>query len=561
MMNENEKELNDLIEETEETAAEAEIAEEAVIEAPVDETADKPKAKKEKKADRARNLRRLRYGTTSTAVTVVVIAAVMLFNVIAGIVADRHPITIDLSKDKIYSLSDESISIAKKVDKDIEIVVFADESYFSASATGANGGVPEYDTAMKEFYNALKQYNTYSGGKIKYSYIDPNQEPTKFAAYQKYEVSSGSILFLCGEQSRVCTVNDLYELDDSNYYYSGTYEFSSRVEKTLASNLYILSGGEEHIVQVLIGHEEDNYVIDGLKSLYELNGYTFEENTITGSTDFNKDAEVMLIAAPAKDYSAAEIQRVRDWVYNDGSYGRTLLVYVSPTADCPNLYGLLDVEYKITVTDQIFWETDYNRVQNYNPLYSVADVPTSDFAGDASGSTGKVFAPQARRLTTTLGSDTTDNTTDRFGIPLTSYPTSTQVLTLEDLTNSDSSGATTLPADQYPLSGTILHHIRTFNNNTQESVNGNVFVCGCPLMAYGELLTNSAYKNEDLLLGSLNKMTGVENAITISNKNLSVDTISFKTAAQNLLGLFFGIILPLLLIIVGIIVFVRRKNL
>ena len=76
----------------------------------------------------------------------------------------------------------------------------------------------------------------------------------------------------------------------------------------------------------------------------------------------------MLIPAPEKDYSAEELQRIQKWVYNDGNYGRQLMVFVSPTADCPNLYEFLKVEYQITVTDELIVETDYNRIQNYNSL-------------------------------------------------------------------------------------------------------------------------------------------------------------------------------------------------
>lgn len=102
------------------------------------------------------------------------------------------------------------------------------------------------------------------------------------------------------------------------------------MEKVLASNIHtVTAASDEHVIQVLVGHEEDSNVIDGLKSLYELNGYTFEENTITASQDFNAKAEVMLIAAPAKDYTADEIKRIQQWLYNDGNYGRHLMVFVS----------------------------------------------------------------------------------------------------------------------------------------------------------------------------------------------------------------------------------------
>ena len=108
----------------------------------------------------------------------------------------KYPISLDLSADKIYTLSEESVKIAEAIDKDLEIVVFAAESEFSNPTMGAQNSLPEFDTAMKEFYSALHQYKSHSKDKLTYSFIDPNQEPAKFAAYNDYEVANGDILFL-----------------------------------------------------------------------------------------------------------------------------------------------------------------------------------------------------------------------------------------------------------------------------------------------------------------------------------------------------------------------------
>lgn len=173
-------------------------------------TSEKAADKKAKKAKRTRNLRRLRYGSTSTAITVVVIAAVVLLNIIVGIVAERFPVTLDLSANKVYSMSDESIAVAESVKDDLQIVVFMSEETFSNSTTGSSSGVPEFDTTMKEFYNILKQYRSHSDNRVSYSFIDPDQELTKFAAYSIYEVQAGDILFIYGNRaahaaSAICT--------------------------------------------------------------------------------------------------------------------------------------------------------------------------------------------------------------------------------------------------------------------------------------------------------------------------------------------------------------------
>lgn len=523
------------------------------------------KAKKEKKRRTAGAKRRLQYRAGFTATIVIAVALVILLNILVGVVADRFPITLDISKNKTYTLSEQSVEIAKQVENEIELIIFTDKDIFESPATG----IDELDTTLREFNNALKQYNNYSGGKVTYTFINPSQEPQKFAAYSNYEVESGDMLFLAGDRYKVATVydgsyaNDLYTIDTSYYYTSGTYTFESNAEKLLASNIYALSGGEEHIVQVLVGHEEDEYVIDGLKSLYELNGYTFEELTITGSKEFNADASVMLIASPAKDYSADEIKRVQEWVYNNGNYGRQLMVFVSPTADCPNLYEFLEVEYQITVTDELITETDLNRIQSYNYLLPMTDVSSTDYTVNSTG-TANVYTPLVRRLTTTLPSALENDTIGSYAIPLTEYPESAMLTKLEVL-NSDTGSADSsyaAPEGDYPITGMIVYAIDSYNNETQTAVDGRVLVSGCAGMAYSDYIQNSNLKNEELLLDTLNAMTGIENAITISSKTIQDEVVTFSNSTALIVGLgIFTIGLPIAVLIVCLVVFVRRKNL
>ena len=561
------KDNREFIEASNETVTAADQTDAIDRTAPLDESNDKKakSVKKAKKAKAPRNKRRMRYRASFAATIAVAAVAVVLLNVVAGLVADHFPITWDISKDKTFSLSEQSVDIAEQVTEDMQLVIFADEDEFDSP----NTGIDEMDTTLREFYNALKQYNGHSNGKIIYSFINPNQEPAKFAAYEKYEVKAGDMLFISGNSHKVRTVydgsysNDLYHLDTTYYSYSGTYSFESYAEKMLASTIYALSSGEEHIVQVLTGHEEDANVIEGLKGLYELNGYTFEELVITGSVDFNEKANTMLIPAPEKDYSAAEIERIQAWVYNNGNYGRQLMVFVSPTADCPNLYELLEVEYKITVTDELILETDFSRVQNYNSLYTMTDVANTDYSANATG-TANVFTPNVRRLTTTLPSTLEDNSIGSYAVKLTEYPDSAKLSKLSDLTNSDAEDDTSYKAanDQYPLTGMIVCAIDSYNNDTSEAVDGRVLVCGSSAMAYAAYVQNSSMQNEELLLDVANTMTGIENAITISGKTIENETVDFNNAAQLIIGLgIFTVGLPLAVLIVCLVVFLGRKNL
>lgn len=519
---------------------------------------NKKKTKKRKDKKSNVNFRRLRYGSSATILTAVVVAAVILLNVVVGIVADKFPIALDLSSNKIYTLSQESVDIAKKVTDKLEVIVFSEESQFQNPNIGSQNNIPELDTTIKEFYNALRQYKNHSDNNFTFRFIDPDQEPAKFSEYEnKYEAQIGSILFLYGERHKMRTLDDIYYLDASSYQSTGTYVFESTVEKMMASTVYSLVSGTDRVVQVLVGHDEDAATIAGMKEICELNGYTFEELSIVGSAPFNDKAEVMLIAAPKTDYSAAEIKRVRDWVFNDGNYGRHLVYFAHPTADCPNLFEYINVEYKIQVTNEIIYETDINRMGTYNGLYALADVPASHLISEAAN-TAKLYTPYARRLTTTLENKSQDDAIGQFKNVLSTHPESAQLLSLTE-TDKEAYSA---PTGEYPLTSMLVSVIDSYNNNTSESVYGSVIVSGSCQMAYSENLKSSVYKNEDLILEALNAVTGNKSEITISNKEIDVDTISFDGTTALVLGLGVFIIgLPVIVLIICLVVFLRRKNL
>ena len=97
---------------------------------------NKTSGRKEKKAQSAKSLnrsRRLRHGTMATVLSVCFVAAVVLVNVIASLLVERFPISVDLTANKIFELSQESIDYVQGLEQDIDVYVLATEEDFSGS--------------------------------------------------------------------------------------------------------------------------------------------------------------------------------------------------------------------------------------------------------------------------------------------------------------------------------------------------------------------------------------------------------------------------------------------
>jgi gliding-associated putative ABC transporter substrate-binding component GldG len=90
---------------------------------------------------------------------VVVIVLLIMINILGN----KYHFKIDLTQNKIYSLSKASINLVKKINDNLIVKCF-----FSSN-------LPEnYEINRKYLKDLLEEYNSYSNGKIKFEFIDPD---------------------------------------------------------------------------------------------------------------------------------------------------------------------------------------------------------------------------------------------------------------------------------------------------------------------------------------------------------------------------------------------------
>ncbi len=501
-----------------------------------------------------RSNRKLRLGATATAITVVVIAVVVLINVICGILADRFPWTLDLTADQTYSLSEDSRALAESLSDKVAITVLAGEEYFSQPNTGTD----EYNKILRQFYLFTEEYATLSDGKVTTTYIDLEKNPTLSASYkEKYEATSGNILFVCGDQYRMITLDDLLQQDTDYTTYS--YTITSLVEQKLATNISSVCGGKTVTVTFLTGHDEDEDAIAALKSLYELNGYYTQTLDFTTAGTISDTTGALAIVGPTKDYSVDEIKRLREWLNNDGNLGRNLFVFASYAGTCPNLYDFLSVDYGITVTSNIIMETDANNypmdIYGSYPYLPLTTVASSDLTTNTVGQ--KIIMPLTLQLLTAKDSDTEKNLLTNHA--LVAFPESSRLTALSDLLAAESNeDIEQVKADAYPLIG--MAYARDYNIVNNESVQNYIVVSGS--CQFADYLTSSQYENESLAIEPLRTMCSLGDTVMISGKDLTTDSLMFSTLTAQVLGLgVFTLGIPLVLVIFCLVVFFKRRHL
>lgn len=520
---------------------------------------------REKKVRSADAIRRLRHGRTARILTVCVVILVFMFNYVFSLLADRYPLTIDLSSDKLFSLSDSSVELAKSVSAPIQIVVLTSEEVFSNTQSTVSQnfsqGFQQVSDALSEFYNAVKMYNSYSGGKITTTFVDMNTNPTAVAAYQKLTddtLQSGSILFICGDRCKTANVgSDLFTVDTSSYQTTGSYTFTSIVEQTLAAKIKLVQNTENKVLTVFTGHGESSDMISSLQSIYDINGYDVQTVDLTKSVDISKDTVCAIIPAPTTDYSATEIERLRQWLSNDNKEGRNLLVFAHPTATCARLYEFLQVEYGMEVTNNIVVESDLNRMASYNGYCPYGDIKATDYTKNSVGDAA-ALTYYTRQIIPHWAAK--DDTNTNYSVNLVTYSDQAKLATVDSLEKQDTSPTTS--AYNGTIVGMAVAVKEGFQSSLQQSTVTKVAVCGSANSVYSYFLSMDTIQNENLFLDTMSTLTGVTNTVNISSKSLEAQTVSFSNTTQIFVGLIlFTLLLPVGLLVYGLVVFLKRRHL
>ena len=520
-------------------------------------------AKKVQKVTLFKN-KKFRMGTTATVFTAVFVAAVVLLNVIVGILNDRYPISIDLTGDGLYTMSENSQKVAASIKTPVEIVIFGTEDSYKNST----------NVVLKQLHEFTKQYETLTKGLVTVSYVDATQDPQTFAKYSSYNVSDGSVLFLAKDakddtalRSAVAQTEDLFEYDQEAYYYYGEFSLTaSLVEKTLASNLQIVTRENATGVTLLTGHDENTYTISAVKDVLTKNGYSScTELDFTTTAEFDENASVAVICAPAKDFTANEIKRLAEWLDNDGARERNLVVFTSPTAACPNLYEYLAEEHGIQVEDYLLAESDQNNMfpvnfgygSQYNNFAAFATVEDTDIGADLYAENARVQLFQTRAVTPLWGTDSEQSFS--FNTVLASLNADTaMMMSVADINAAEEDESLSPSLEEAEASSAVVLSTDTvYDNNTNKAMDTFVLAIGA-----AEYFSLGYENNETLFMNAFNAMNDNADMISVSSVSLTPETLEVSAGTATVLGIgVFTVGLPLLMIILGVVVFIRRKHL
>jgi ABC-2 type transport system permease protein len=259
-------------------------------------------------------------------VPLLVVAIALMLNVIAG----RHYVRGDWTRDALYALSDRTIAVLRALPRPVEVTVF---QYPRREGERAR-------TVANLLRELTERCTRYAGGRFRAEIVDPDRDPTRAEAVaKKYgidasEMGRGVVVFTSGGRSKVLTQDDLVEPDVDASGEPGPAIAAWRGEAAFVSALLTVT--TDHPVRICFsggrGEADPASLEDGGYATFaeQLRGDGDEVRALKGLGDLAaQGCGVLIVAEPTQAFSPADAAALDAFL--DG--GGRLLAMLGPVFD------------------------------------------------------------------------------------------------------------------------------------------------------------------------------------------------------------------------------------
>lgn len=497
----------------------------------------------------------LKYGGFSTAMIAIVLAAVIILNLLMSVLNDSGLLKFDATSASKYSISAENEAFIKKIDKKVTLTVLSAKAEYGNLANFAYQylGVSDEDNYCDQTVKLLERYAELNDN-IELKFIDFYGTQSKTILQKNPTAFYGDILVSYtdekgGENSRLVTFDDIYSYEAMYSQYATITE--NKLETALSSAINTLLYRKIKNLSVLSAHSDPNFaeVLEEYTQSLSLNGFNVTENEDAILTKIDENIDVLLIAAPKNDFLPDEITLLNNWLDNGGEKGKSLIFVpgISVTS-MPNLAEFLE-EWGIKFSSGFLYQEDeHNYIQYPIMMYTYANETdiTSKIVPDTEANyvLGNIV-PMEKAFDAFEGR------------------TPTVVMSTND-------SATVMPedADEYWTPDTnaeqksyatlmVTEDLNVIDNNPHRSY----------VAAFSSYTMISSYLTKENLSAAVNTALYIsgsdsESAVTFTPKTIESESFSDQvTAAKaNLITVVFVIVIPIAIIVLGIVVFVKRRK-
>lgn len=294
-----------------------------------------------------------------------------------------------------------------------------------------------------------------------------------------------------------------------------------------------------------------------LSSLLSKNGYDVETINLQSVSEIDSDIDYIVMYAPTMDYDNDNLDKLAKFLDNDGAFGKNLVffsssqVYYTKTDEdstaLVNLSAFL-AEWGIQIGDSIIMQTNSNYTYGNMPFAHVLDIQDTDFAGNVYGNSLFTYDAYVRPVIQIWGEDKSKSSIEQK-VLIKTYD-GAYLQPLSELSNS------------------------SFDVNSAESGVFNDAICAYKIhstsqevsrvVAFGsEMFPTVSYSNsnnQNFLVNTFNYISGKTDGVTITSKTFETVGFDMNQGSANVLAIILCIVIPILVIVLGIVIWVRRRH-
>lgn len=470
--------------------------------------------------------KRLKNGSYSTILTVVVAAVLLVCNfIVSGLPTTwTKP---DFSEQQMLTLSPQTESLVKGLKEKITIYMVTQE-----------GKEDTITWELVEKYGALSS-------KVQIQKIDSALHPAFASQYTNEGLADNSLVVESGKRYKVIPQESIYA---ASYSYDESYNTVQSTdfdgENQLTNAIDFVTSESLPVAYQITGHMESTIPDDLVTEITGQNIELKELNLIQANA-IPEDCKALILYAPQNDITEAEAKLMKEYYENGGGL---FVVTMWGTEDTPVLDQLLKT-YGLTVKDGLALEGDTSYMYPDNPLAVYAQMEEHAITEPLISSNMNVLVQMAQPITF-ASEDTSLTATRLLTTSAKGYMKDSQTLLKgeDNLEKSDSetSGKQTLAM--------------AVEKQVSDGVTGKLVYYSTPMVFDASVNAYSAGGNYDLVLNSFGWMCEHESAISIHSKSMDGTKLQVSSAQANLWSTITVAVLPIILIIVGIVIWIVRRR-
>ncbi|MDR0288156.1 MAG: GldG family protein [Clostridiales bacterium] len=461
--------------------------------------------------------RRLKYGTNS----VVLIIAVAVIAVLLNLLIERVPLKVDLTSQKLYSISQTTKDTLSSLTKEVDIYALYDR---------VKG---ESDDSQAAIIQILDKYAAYKD--VKVSYVDPVKDPSflnKTAGSMASDFNAGDYLVKCGDHIK--RINQSYM-----YTYGSSVDMTPintglQAETVLTSAIINVTSDFVPGAYISTGNGEANFddFIELRKSIEDLN-FNVQTLDIT-TTDIPDDAVLLVFLNPRQDLPNMVEAKLEQWLINKSGNAIFLMDPDNSGTDFANFKKVMKL-YNLTINDDMVEEKNYFGGNKY--WFQATVEKQGPFASLQGSGLVNIFETRSISILQIGGTD---------------------IKPLAVLTSSqDATSDPVLSGGQASKGKQIIAAVSSAYSDTS-----NIFVAGSSKGMSDEFVNDYDESSLTMIKYVINWMHQVTNkGDFIQAKTYDNNVMIINHNTTQFLGIFSIIILPFAIMLVGGIVWFRRRHL